>query len=117
MTWAPAAMLAGILENCQMGGGELMRHTKVCRTLVEGENTQGSYSKVAGWLGSNDGDAGAVKSVIFVKVKGRSVVLNGRHLLQQNLKAGCRRGGESLTVRLPVLSTHTGAHTHTHPST
>lgn len=28
-------MLVGILENCQMGGGELMHRGKVCRTLAE----------------------------------------------------------------------------------
>lgn len=40
--------------------------------------------------------------------------MNGRHLLQQSLKAGYRRGGESLTVGLSVLSTHTHKYTPKH---
>lgn len=78
-------MLVGILESRQMGRQELMHHRKVCRTLVEGENTQSSYASVGGWAGSRDRDTELVESVIFVEVKGRSLILNRRHLLQQSL--------------------------------
>lgn len=89
-----------------------MRDRTMSRTLAKGKNTWGNYSKVGGWVGSNDCNTGAVETVIIVKDKGRSFVLNGRHLLQQSLKAGYQRGEESLTVGLAVPPTHT-LHTHT----
>lgn len=66
---------------------------------------------------SNDGNTEPVESVIFVEVRDRSIVLDGRHLLQQSLRAGYHRGGESLTVGLFVHSAHTHIHLNTRKET